>query len=376
LFLSSEVFGAVSQTAPKTLAEKLAQIREQVSILEQGILQDSQSRQNMTLQIRKMRKLMTLQKQEQLLGQKRMAELEKTVAELDIRRSGLKDKMAQQRQNIRKFLMSIEASDREQVFNSVHSFHLPENEKLEAPRRRVLANMVDRGLKEIEILKVDLADAIQLENRIQEEQQQLAYLIHDLREQEGVLELNSQLQMDFLKKKKNDHHSQLENYRKLKNAEAQVEHLIHQFNARIELEKAIAISSQGEFTKMKGRLPLPIEGGKIASEFGRSFDPRSGLYIFKKGVEIVAAKQQVVRAISSGKIAYAGELPHYGQVVIVDHGEHFYSLCAHLGKVSKKASEIVMSGEVIGKTGDSSTPLYFEIRSRNVAVNPLQWLTN
>ena len=87
-----------------------------------------------------------------------------------------------------------------------------------------------------------------------------------------------------MKKKKNEHHSQLENYRKLKNAEAQVEHLIHQFNARIELEKAIAISSQGEFSKLKGRLPLPIEGGKIASEFGRSFDPRSGLYIFNRGV--------------------------------------------------------------------------------------------
>jgi septal ring factor EnvC (AmiA/AmiB activator) len=114
----------------------------------------------------------------------------------------------------------------------------------------------------------------------------------------------------------------------------------------------------------------------VVSNFGRTFDPKSGLYIFKKGVDIEIGDHQEVRAISSGKVAYAGELPNYGQVVILDHGEHFYSLCAHLGVISKKTSESVSAGEKIGLTGDSRTPLYFEIRARNVAVNPLQWVFN
>jgi septal ring factor EnvC (AmiA/AmiB activator) len=60
----------------------------------------------------------------------------------------------------------------------------------------------------------------------------------------------------------------------------------------------------------------------------------------------------------------------------LDHGSHFYSLFAHLGAISKKTSDTVSSGEMIGITADINTPLYFEIRSRNVAVNPLQWVFN
>ena len=110
--------------------------------------------------------------------------------------------------------------------------------------------------------------------------------------------------------------------------------------------------------------------------FGRAFDPKSGLYIFKKGIDISTPHREVVKAVFPGKIAHVGELPDYGLVVIVDHGNHFYSLCGHLGKATRKLNEPVEKGDAIGVTGDSATPLYFEIRARNVAVNPLQWLFN
>jgi septal ring factor EnvC (AmiA/AmiB activator) len=114
----------------------------------------------------------------------------------------------------------------------------------------------------------------------------------------------------------------------------------------------------------------------VISSFGRSFDPKSRLYIFKKGIEIASAKSAGVRAVSAGKLAYSGELPEYGRVAIVDHGEHFYSICAHLGELKKKAGESVAAGDLIGLTDESGTPVYFEIRARNVAVNPLQWISN
>jgi septal ring factor EnvC (AmiA/AmiB activator) len=136
---------------------------------------------------------------------------------------------------------------------------------------------------------------------------------------------------------------------------------------------------QGEFAKFKGKLPFPIANSKVLSPFGRVYDPRSKLYVFKKGIDLVSSvqgKSEAVRAIHSGKIAYSGKLPDYGNVTIVDHGDHFYSLCAHLGSLQKKAGEIVAAGDVIGSTDDSGTPIYFEIRARNVAVNPLQWVSN
>ena len=74
----------------------------------------------------------------------------------------------------------------------------------------------------------------------------------------------------------------------------------------------------------------------MISAFGRSFDPKSRLFIFKKGIDIVTAKNAGVRAISAGKVAYSGELPEYGRVTIIDHGEHYYSICAHLGELRRR----------------------------------------
>lgn len=381
-FLSSlELLANAGEKKSENLADQLEQLRRQVSTLEQGLLVAEHSRQSAHVQLRKIQKLLQLQKKERQLGQKRVAELENTVVALEVRQTALREKMIVQQKTIRKSLMAIESSRRRDYSEGLKSLHLPDQERLEAPRRRVLANLVDKGLKEIEALRIDLSDATQLETRIQEEKQQLAYLFQDLREQESVLELNRQLQLDFLKKKQNERIIQLESYRKLKSAEAQVETMIGRFNARMELERSAETERmvskamiQGQFYKLKGKLKLPILGGRITSTFGRVYDSQSGLYVFKKGIDLATNKHQAVRAIAPGKIAFSGFMPHYGQVVIVDHGDHFYSLCAHLGKVSKNTNESVREGDTVGTTGDSGTPLYFEIRARNVAVNPAQWM--
>jgi septal ring factor EnvC (AmiA/AmiB activator) len=247
----------------------------------------------------------------------------------------------------------------------------------------VLANLVERGIKEIETYKVDLADADQLEKEIREEKRQLAALFQDLDEQETVLEMNKQLQADVLRAREGDRVEQLENYRKLKYAENQVEELLKQFNSRAELERTVEADRdtyrsmrEGAFAMLRGRLPLPLPDGRVISGFGRTFDPQSQLYVFRKGVSIDGGSGSPVKAVSAGKVAFAGELPDYGRVVIVDHGEHYYTLCAHLGELRRQTGDMVMAGDPIGMTDESGTPIYFEIRDRNIAVNPLQWVAN
>ena len=58
----------------------------------------------------------------------------------------------------------------------------------------------------------------------------------------------------------------------------------------------------------------------------------------------------------------------------MDHGEHYYTLCANLGALSRKVGEAVNAGDSLGESSADGAPVYFEIRSRNVAVNPLQWV--
>lgn len=369
---------AFAATTSPPLSSQLDAIRDQVLRLEQGLIQSLRSQKQAQSNVKKIQTLVELQRQERELGKKRLAELEVTVKELESRRTSLNERIREQQKSIHRFLLAM---DRSQKGEPVDSQDRPV--ELEAPRRRVLADLSDRAFKEIEGLKIDLSDAHRLEARIHEEEQQLAYLFQDLREQEGVLELNRQLQSDLLRKNHEERLSQLENYRKLKGAEAQVEHLITQFNARKELEKANLAErqvhkalSQGLFAQMKGKLPFPVVGGRVVAGFGRAFDPKSHLQIFKKGLDIASGKKEPVHAISAGRVAFSGELPGYGKVTILDHGDHYYSLCAHLGHLNKQAGEAVSAGEVLGRSDDAGTPIYFEIRARNVAVNPLQWVSN
>jgi septal ring factor EnvC (AmiA/AmiB activator) len=379
-FLPLQANAAKNQVAQKSarLSEKLVSLRGNVLSLQQSLIDGLKEQKAAKENLKKIKKLLALQHEERELGRKRIQELETTIGELESRRGVIRERIASQKKIIRLSLIELHRS----LSEDPKTLRLPENEVIEAPRRKVLSNMVDRSLREIETLKADSEDVDHLQARIQEEEQQLTYLFQDLKEQESVLELNRQLQVDILKKKHAERLSQLDNYRALKSAEAQVEKLISDFNARIELEQNVenerVISKammQGAFARLKGSLPLPVPG-KIASQFGRSFDSQSNLQVFKKGIEIAASKKSEVRAISAGKIAYAGVLPNYGTIAIVDHGDHFYSLCGHLGTVSRQVGDCVKAGDVIGMSDDAGTPVYFEIRARNIPVNPLQWVSN
>ena len=368
--------------APK-LSDRLSDLRKKIVEVEGGLLDGVRSHQQLQSNVKKIQLLLKLQKEERELGRKRMAELEKTIGDLEQRRGTLHDRISGQQDSVRKFLMGIRKSKDDRLIPPTDPAALMKEEKLESPRRKMLANLVGRGFKELEALRVDMADADHLELKIQDEKQQLVYLFQDLNEQEGVLELNKQLQVDLLQKKHEERLSRLENYRKLKSSEAQVEKMLVEFNARLELEQVVATERavskammQSAFAKLKGTVPFPISSGRVVGSFGRTFDPKSGLYVFKKGVDISASKGETVKAVAPGRIAYSGELPDYGRVTIVDHGDHFYTLCAHLGELGRKKGEAVKAGDPLGKTDDLGTPVYFEIRARNVAVNPLQWLSN
>ena len=379
--------------------DKLAKIRAQVTQIEDGLVETARQRDHAKANLKRLQTLIQLRREERAIGLSRMKELEGTVHELELRRESLNEKVAAQRKQLRKFLIAIEASTRDSSDGYGQDITLGSptaKETFEAPRRKLLTNLASRGLKELEILKADVSDADQLESRIQEEKQQVAYLFQDLDEKESVLELNRQLQTDLLKKSHDGRLAQLENYRKLKSSQAQVEHMISDFNARRELErvqenerKANRLAAQAatalketassdplrsEFERLKGRLSFPVNGATVITGFGRAFDSKSGMYIFKKGVDLRAGSGKQVRAIYPGKVAFAGELPDYGRVAIIDHGGHYYSLCAHLGALQRRTGDSLAAGDAIGMT-DESGIVYFEIRSRNVAVNPLQWVS-
>lgn len=124
---------------------------------------------------------------------------------------------------------------------------------------------------------------------------------------------------------------------------------------------------------LRGELPWPVDGPVLAA-FGQT--RASGLPW--KGIWIGASQGAPVRAIASGRVAWAGWMHRYGLVVIVDHGHGYYSLYGHAQQSLKRVGEWVDRGSPIVHAGDSGgqerSGVYLELRQGADAVDPVGWL--
>jgi septal ring factor EnvC (AmiA/AmiB activator) len=129
-------------------------------------------------------------------------------------------------------------------------------------------------------------------------------------------------------------------------------------------------SSLGEsFRGMKGRLPFPIAGRAEIRTVRRP--GASG-----PGVEMYAPIGTPVRAVYPGRVAFADQYDTFGQIVILDHGDHYYTLLGNLGSIDVKVGDDLSAGAKVGTVGagPKAPLLYFEVRKSSTAVDPGPWL--
>jgi murein hydrolase activator len=131
------------------------------------------------------------------------------------------------------------------------------------------------------------------------------------------------------------------------------------------------------FSEYQGLLKMPVEG-KIISKFGRYTEPHSGAASFKNGIELAADRGDPVRAVFDGETSFSDWLSGFGRVIIISHGNSFYSVYGHLGELFAGMGDKVKADDVIATVGDSgsnSRPfLYFEIRHKGNPLDPLDWI--
>jgi len=142
-------------------------------------------------------------------------------------------------------------------------------------------------------------------------------------------------------------------------------------------EKESEPASSTDFAKVKGRLAWP-NNGEVVSLFGRQKHPKFNTYVFRKGIEIETSKEENVRAVHEGSVIYADSFKGYGMMVIMDHGENFYSVYAHLGRLLVSVGEKATKNRTIGTVGETGLSegnrLYFEMRHEGEPIDPLTWL--
>lgn len=166
------------------------------------------------------------------------------------------------------------------------------------------------------------------------------------------------------------------------------ESLYARYNAKIEEHQSLlqkrALSRKPIFefqgkplSTRQGSLPLPTMGEITETSGSKMQAPfRSSLY--NGGILIAAPKGQQIQAIHAGMVVFADWFKEYGRVMIIDHGDHYYSLIAHTDQFFKQAGESVKEGELIAVVGDTGSldgpKLYFEIRHHGKPVDPMEWL--
>jgi cell division protein FtsX/septal ring factor EnvC (AmiA/AmiB activator) len=131
------------------------------------------------------------------------------------------------------------------------------------------------------------------------------------------------------------------------------------------------------FSKVKGQLGWP-NNGSVVSLFGRQKHPKFDTYVFRKGIEIETPKGDPVRSVFEGSVIFADWFKGYGMMVIMDHGENFYSVYAHLAKLLVSVGDKTEKNRTIGTVGETGLSegnrLYFEIRHKGEPLDPLTWL--
>lgn len=121
----------------------------------------------------------------------------------------------------------------------------------------------------------------------------------------------------------------------------------------------------------------PVDVGRISSHFGPRKHPLLGYNRQHQGVDYAAPTGTPIRAAGNGRIVHRGTRGGYGKTVIIDHGNNYKTLYAHMNdyRSGQSVGSRVRQGEIIGyvgMTGLASGPhLHYEFHQRDKPVNPV-----
>ncbi len=120
--------------------------------------------------------------------------------------------------------------------------------------------------------------------------------------------------------------------------------------------------------------PVPMVQIQASHGFGYRFHPIHRYRRFHNGIDVSLPTGTPIAAFADGTVVIAGFYGGYGRTVVVDHGDGFSTLSAHMSSISVQVGDVVEPGATlgaVGSTGQSTGPhLHFETRLGGVPVNP------
>lgn len=127
------------------------------------------------------------------------------------------------------------------------------------------------------------------------------------------------------------------------------------------------------FSGQEGRLSWPVKG-RVRIPFGNSRHPDLGTPYQSHGIEIEVSGELPVKSVWSGKVVFANVFKGYNNLLIIDHGDGYYTLYAQTSQLSCNVGDKISRGQVVAQTDGSAGRFYFEIRKGGTPLDPKKWL--
>ena len=123
----------------------------------------------------------------------------------------------------------------------------------------------------------------------------------------------------------------------------------------------------------------PVDLVRITSKFNpKRMHPVLHKIKAHRGVDYGSPHGSPIYATADGTVKFSGSNGAYGKTVILQHGQRFSTLYAHMSKISSKSKKgkKIKQGDVIGYVGKSGrvtgTHLHYEFRVNDEQIDPLK----
>jgi murein hydrolase activator len=348
--------GCFAQTTSETPLEEMTEIQKKSNLLQEQQREILADIYKMTGLQRRLatKKSQQLQRREELEAD--VADLQQDIQEVTAQIQILRKKIVLRMRNLHR----VSAPTIFQSFFGAHDL-----------------NEMDRNARIL--YKISKADIEQLrtfrglKNLLSEQQTKLEKKIADfeknqksLERQETAIKKTYSAQMNLLRKLGEQDQSMVNKLKQIKK---------EAIFKTTEKDTLVASLFEGGIYEKKGQLELPTTG-VLSKRFGLLQMSSPKIRVYNKGWFISTPPQKEVVAIHKGQIAHVGYLPGFNNVVILDHGDHFYSVYANLSQAQVQVGDEIEALTTLGQVGQSrlhGQGLYFEMRHFSQSEDPAEW---
>jgi murein hydrolase activator len=198
----------------------------------------------------------------------------------------------------------------------------------------------------------------------------------ELTEVKEAVQKEAQKKRELLASIRGEKESRQRALKDLEQAALRLQKMIEELSRRSAGKSSKEAPAGSGLESMRGKLEWPVKGQLIGG-FGKTKHHEFSTDVFRKGLEIEAPVGEEIRAVEKGKIVFADRFSGYGKMLIIDHGDRYYTVYAHLSDFLKKSGDPVKRGEAVARVGDSESlvgsKLYFEMRKDGRSIDPTPW---